>query len=86
MKNRLKAGHLGLLVDPSDTLQIANIERILGAAVARMLALETRREPPFRSWPFPTQSCASVSTRPSCALLASSVLTLEKISRCDNKH
>src|ERR1700737_4787799 len=30
----------GLLVDPPDPLQIANIERVLGAAVARMLALK----------------------------------------------
>jgi hypothetical protein len=30
----------GLLVDPSNTLQIADIERILGASVARMLALK----------------------------------------------
>jgi hypothetical protein len=30
----------GLLVDASNTLQIADIERILGAAVTRMLALE----------------------------------------------
>jgi transposase len=29
-----------LLVDPADALQIADIERILGAAIARMLALE----------------------------------------------
>jgi len=29
----------GLLVDTPDPLQIANIERVLGAAVARMLAL-----------------------------------------------
>ena len=42
----LGAGHLGvgvdegLLVDAAHALQIANIERILGAAVARMLALE----------------------------------------------
>ncbi len=30
----------GLLVDTPDPLQIANIERVLGAAVARMLALK----------------------------------------------
>src|ERR1700724_758850 len=30
----------GLLVDTPDALQIANIERVLGAAVARMLALK----------------------------------------------
>jgi hypothetical protein len=30
----------GLLVDPPHTLQIADVERILGTAVARMLALE----------------------------------------------
>ena len=30
----------GLLVDASNTLQVADIERILGAAVTRMLALE----------------------------------------------
>ena len=29
-----------LLVDPADALQIADIERVLGAAIARMLALE----------------------------------------------
>ena len=30
----------GLLVDAADALQIANIERILGTAIARVLALE----------------------------------------------
>jgi len=30
----------GLLVDPPNPLHVADIERILGAAVARMLALE----------------------------------------------
>ena len=30
----------GLLVDAANTLQIADIERILGAAIARMFALE----------------------------------------------
>src|ERR1700756_3635603 len=33
----------GLLVDAANTLQIADIERILGAAIARMLALELPR-------------------------------------------
>src|SRR5262245_37648822 len=42
----LGAGHLGigvdegLLVDPSDPLQVAHVERVLGAAIARMLTLE----------------------------------------------
>ena len=30
----------GLLVDPPHALQIADVERVLGTAVARMLALE----------------------------------------------
>src|SRR5579859_2849860 len=30
----------GLLVDPTNTLQVANIEGVLSAAIARMLALE----------------------------------------------
>ncbi len=42
----------GLLVDPPHALEIADVERILGTAVARMLALEPRRGPPSRPWPF----------------------------------
>src|SRR2546422_6069299 len=45
----------GLLVDTPDPLQIANIERVLGAAVARMLASQIRHAPPSRSWPLPAQ-------------------------------
>ena len=30
----------GLLIDSSDAFQVADIERVLGAAIARMLALE----------------------------------------------
>jgi hypothetical protein len=55
----------GLLVDASNALQIADIERIPGAAVPWMLALElavclflglgTRRVPLSRSWPFPAR-------------------------------
>src|SRR5262249_6136931 len=30
----------GLLVDPSDPLQVADVERVLSAAIARMFALE----------------------------------------------
>src|SRR6266498_1310501 len=54
----LGEGHLGvgvdegLLVDPPHALQIADIERILAAAVARMLALELAVGPPSRPWPF----------------------------------
>src|SRR5262249_6776595 len=39
-KAYLGVGDEGLLVDASNTLQIADIERILGAAVTWMLALE----------------------------------------------
>ena len=30
----------GLLIDPTDALEIADVERVLGTAIARMLALE----------------------------------------------
>jgi hypothetical protein len=64
-----------LLVDAPKRLQVADIERILGPAITRMLALEL----PWASFSVlafsSAASCASVSTRPSCALLASSALS-----------
>src|ERR1700737_419538 len=64
----------GLLVDAPDPLQIANIERVLGAAVARMLALKFAMGLLLGLGLFAT-SWASVSTRPSWALLASRALS-----------
>src|SRR5215211_7116882 len=73
-------GHLGigvdegLLVDAPDPLHVADVERVLGAAVARALALELAVASfsvlafsKAASWP-------SVSTRPSWATLVSSAL------------
>ena len=48
----------GLLVDASNALQIADIERILGAAITWMLALELAVRLPSRSWPFPARRLA----------------------------
>src|SRR6516165_6501007 len=45
----------GLLVDASNALQVADIERILGAAVTWMFALELTVRLPSRSWPFPAR-------------------------------
>src|SRR3982074_2965991 len=54
----------GLLVDTPDPLQIANIERVLGAAVARMLALKFAMDS-FSVLAFSSAtSWASVRTRP----------------------
>jgi hypothetical protein len=65
----------GLLVDASNALQIADIERILGAAVTWMLALES----PCASFSVlafsSAMTCASVNTRPSWALLASNAFS-----------
>src|SRR3984893_18521775 len=64
-----------LLIDAPDPLQIADIERMLGAAVARMLALEFAMAS-FSVLAFSSAtSWASVRTRPSWALLASSALS-----------
>src|SRR4051794_168572 len=72
----------GLLVDAPDPLHIADIERVLGAAIARMLALELAMRL-FLVLAFSSATtCASVSTRPSWALLASSALSrLVMVSR-----
>jgi hypothetical protein len=67
----------GLLVDASNTLQVADIERILGAAVTWMLALEFAVRLLLGLGLFQRDDLrlASVSTRPSWALLASSALS-----------
>src|SRR2546430_12807524 len=65
----------GLLGDTPDPLQIANIERVLGAAVARRLALKFAMRL-FSVLAFPSAtSWTSVSPRPSWALLASRALS-----------
>ena len=42
-----------LLIDAPDPLQIADIERILGAAVPPDARSRIRHGPPSQSWPFP---------------------------------
>jgi hypothetical protein len=62
-------------------LQVADIESVLGAAVAGMLALELAVRL-FLGLAFSSAAtCASVSTRPPCALLASSALSRFIVSR-----
>jgi hypothetical protein len=51
----------GLLVDASNALKIADIERVLGAAVTWMLALELAVRLLSRSWPFPARRPAPQS-------------------------
>ena len=56
----------GLLVDPSDPLEIADVERVLGPAIARMLAFELAVSLLFSVFAFSSATTwASVSTRPS---------------------
>src|SRR5215813_14880700 len=43
----------GLLINAPHSLEIADIERVLGAAVPGMLTLELAIGPPFQSWLFP---------------------------------
>ena len=65
----------GLLVDPADTLERADIEGVLCPAVAGALALELAMRLVVLAWPVRgRQTWASVSTSPSWALLASSSL------------
>src|SRR6516165_1166994 len=65
----------GLLVDASNALQVADIERILGAAVPGC-SLSNSPCASFSVLAFSSATtCASVSTRPSWALLASSALS-----------
>src|ERR1700732_4548366 len=62
----------GLLVDTPDPLQIANIERVLGAAVAWMLALKFAMAS-FSALAFSSAaSWLSVRMKRSCAIFASS--------------
>src|ERR1700752_4373779 len=73
----------GLLINASHSLQVADIECILRAAIARMLALELAMGLLFRR----AVSWASVSTRPSWALLASKALSrLFMFSRSWRSH
>src|ERR1700730_4011992 len=46
----------GLLIDASDALHVADAERVLDAAVTRMLTLEFAL--PFRIWLFPARRAA----------------------------
>ena len=79
----LGASHLGvgvderLLVDAPDPLQIANIECVLGAAVARTLALKFAMGLLLGLGLFQRDELGlgSVRTRPSWALLASRALS-----------
>src|SRR5262249_16465452 len=65
----------GPLVDASNTLQIADIEGVLSAAVTRMLALELAVRLLLGLGLFQRDDLRLVSTRPSWALLASSALS-----------
>ena len=64
-----------LLVDAAHALQIVDVERVLGALIARMLALESPCASLLGLGFSSATTCASVSTRPSWALLASSALS-----------
>ena len=55
----------GLLVDAADALQIADVEGVLGAAVAGMLALEFAMRFLLGLGLFQRNDLASVSTMPS---------------------
>jgi hypothetical protein len=86
---QLGASHLGvgvdegLLIDAPNALQVADIERILGAAIARMLALELAVGFLLGLGLSSATTCASVSTK----LLASSALSrLFMVSRSWRSH
>src|SRR5262249_21614467 len=52
----------GLLIDPPDALQGADVKRVLGAAIAGALAFRTRHAPPCRPWPSRARRSAPRST------------------------
>ena len=64
-----------LLVDTPDALERADIERVLGYAVIRALTLELAVRLLVELGLSSAATCASVGTRPSCALLASSAFS-----------